>query len=69
MKRERSRGTQNIEVEIVGVEIFWTYIKVKADTFVLFSENKNEKQLPTQLPTSSKRRPIYIIVILCNIYC
>ena len=36
MKMERGRGTQKKEVEIVGVEIFWTYIKVKADTFVLF---------------------------------
>jgi hypothetical protein len=43
MKRERGRGTQKKVVEIVGVEIFWTYIKVKADTFVLFSENKNKK--------------------------
>jgi hypothetical protein len=41
MKRER--GTRNKEVEIVGVEIFWTYIKVKADTFVLFREHKNKK--------------------------
>lgn len=40
MKRERGRGTQNKEVEILGVENFWTYIKVKADTFVLFSEDK-----------------------------
>jgi hypothetical protein len=43
MQRERSRGTQNKEVEMVGVEILWTYIKVKADTFVLFTENRNKK--------------------------
>jgi hypothetical protein len=42
-EEERERGTQNKEVGIVGVEIFWTYIKVKADTFVLSGENNNKK--------------------------
>jgi hypothetical protein len=65
MKNNEERGAEkNNKKKRVGLEDFSDIHQGEGRYFVLFSENKKK-----QLSTSSRRRPIYIIVILYNIYC